>query len=156
MFKERFKILRKRTGLTQEEFAKDFGISTATVTMWETGKRNPSYSMMIKLSKYFGVNLSELEEETASLNHNLIESAPLLDSLPQLYDAEQLTMTLLSLPEEDKLEIERLIYAKAKEAKARHTLADVRNIFVDIRIDPEADDEQISRSSAQEDFAEYR
>ncbi len=154
MFKDRIKTLRKQAGLTQERFAKDFGISTGTVAMWETGKRNPSYEMMLKLAEYFCVNLAELEEESANLDHNLMDAAPYIDSLPQMYDAEHFTTTFLSLPDEDRKEIEALVFAKERIAKSEHKLRDVRNIYVDIRIDPEPDDGQINHASAQDDFAE--
>ncbi|MBQ0040816.1 MAG: helix-turn-helix transcriptional regulator [Clostridiales bacterium] len=156
MFKDRIKTLRKQAGLTQERFAKDFGISTGTVAMWETGKRNPSYEMMLKLAEYFCVNLAELEEERENLEHNITEAAPFLDNMYQMYDAEHFATTYLSLPDEDRKEIEALVYSKAKTAKAEHSLKDVRNIFVDIRFYPEPDDDDplMHRKSAQEDFAE--
>lgn len=56
MFAERIKQLRKEKGLTQTEFAKALGISGATVAMWETGKRRPSFEMMEKLTDFFDKN----------------------------------------------------------------------------------------------------
>lgn len=136
MFKERIKQLRKEAGLTQDSFAKDLGVSTGTIAMWETGKRNPSYDMMLKLSKYFEVNFAELEDEPNALNHDLIDKAEFLDSLPQLYDAEKLITTILSLDDESRKKIESLVRTLEMECKQNRTLKDVRNIYADIRIDP--------------------
>lgn len=33
--------LRERLGLTQEEFARELGVSFSTVNVWENGKRQP-------------------------------------------------------------------------------------------------------------------
>lgn len=156
MFKDRIKVLRKQAGLTQEEFAKDFGISTGTVAMWETGKRNPSYEMMINLAKYFSVSLAELEKEPEELQHNLTEDGLFLDDLPQLYDAEKLITTILSLDDESRKEIESRVYELERINKARRTLKDTRNILADIRFYPEPDDDDplMHPASAQEDFAE--
>lgn len=35
------KEIRKRTGLTQENFAKEYGIPLGTLHHWETGDRKP-------------------------------------------------------------------------------------------------------------------
>lgn len=60
MFAERIKQLRKEKGLTQTELARALGISGATVAMWETGKRRPSFEMMEKLTDFFDKNLGYL------------------------------------------------------------------------------------------------
>lgn len=35
------KTLRKRLGLTQEQFAREVGVAFSTVNQWENGKRRP-------------------------------------------------------------------------------------------------------------------
>ena len=39
---ERFKALRKRFNLSQEEFAKKLGVSFTSVNRWENGQSKPS------------------------------------------------------------------------------------------------------------------
>ena len=39
--------------MTQVDLAKALGVSTGTVAMWETGKRNPSFDMLNTLSDLF-------------------------------------------------------------------------------------------------------
>ena len=41
MFKIRLKELRESKGMTQRDFAADFGVSKGTVGMWESGAREP-------------------------------------------------------------------------------------------------------------------
>ena len=52
-FADRLKEVRKDAGLTQAELAKELGVSTGSVAMWETEKRNPDYEMLNKISELF-------------------------------------------------------------------------------------------------------
>lgn len=52
--------LRKKNGLSQDEFAELFHISRQTVSNWENGKSYPDLEMMIKISDYFKVSIDEL------------------------------------------------------------------------------------------------
>jgi len=38
---EEIKVLRKKMGLTQEDFASKVGARTTTISRWETGKQRP-------------------------------------------------------------------------------------------------------------------
>lgn len=60
MFAEILKNLRKNKGLTQIQFAEIFNISSGTIAMWETNKRIPDTSMLIKIAEYFGVTVDYL------------------------------------------------------------------------------------------------
>lgn len=53
MFADNLKKLRKSKGLTQVQFAEEFNISSGTIAMWETNKRVPDTSMLIKIAEYF-------------------------------------------------------------------------------------------------------
>lgn len=52
--------LRKKNGLSQDEFAELFHISRQTVSNWENGKSYPDLEMIIKISDYFKVSIDEL------------------------------------------------------------------------------------------------
>lgn len=54
------KRLRKLRGLSQEELAKELGVSRAAVTQWETGWSSPRMGMIEKLSSFFDVSKAEL------------------------------------------------------------------------------------------------
>jgi len=57
---ERIKKLRKENEITQEELAKNIDVSTSMVGMYETNARKPSYEVLIKIAKYFGVSTDYL------------------------------------------------------------------------------------------------
>ncbi len=52
-FPERLKQLRKEKGITQTDLANALDISGGTVAMWETGKRRPSFELLMDLAEYF-------------------------------------------------------------------------------------------------------
>ena len=50
------KELRKRADLQQKELAAIIGVSVATVSDWETQKKNPKGERLRKLAEYFDVD----------------------------------------------------------------------------------------------------
>lgn len=56
MIKDRIKLVRKKAGLTQEQFAQKIGTVQNTITGYETGRRNPSGSAITLICKEFNVN----------------------------------------------------------------------------------------------------
>ena len=48
-------VLRKKTGLTQKQIAKQMGISPKTWQSYETGFRTPRPAVMQKIEDYFGI-----------------------------------------------------------------------------------------------------
>lgn len=57
---ETLKLLRKGKELTQSQFAKEFGISSGAIAMWETGKRQPDGETLMRLADFFGVTVDYL------------------------------------------------------------------------------------------------
>ena len=53
---DRIRQIRKALGLTQQEFAEKVGSTANVYTNYETGKRNPSASVINNICKTFGVN----------------------------------------------------------------------------------------------------
>ncbi|MGG6799489.1 UNVERIFIED_CONTAM: helix-turn-helix transcriptional regulator [Streptococcus canis] len=51
IFAERLVELRKKNDLTQQELADKIGINRGSYSNWENGKREPSFSKLIELSK---------------------------------------------------------------------------------------------------------
>ena len=45
-FSEKIKHIRQQQFLSQEAFAKELGVSFATVNRWESGKTRPTYKTM--------------------------------------------------------------------------------------------------------------
>ena len=56
----RIKELRNAKGLTQQSLARNIGISTSTIAMWEIGSREPNLESLDKLAQIFGITLGEL------------------------------------------------------------------------------------------------
>jgi len=54
------KQLRKEHGYTQESLGKLMGVSDAAVSQWESGKREASYEVQLKLAELFGVSVDFL------------------------------------------------------------------------------------------------
>ena len=51
--------LRQRKGLSQYQLGVLVDVSDKAVSKWENGESEPSIDKLIKLSKYFGVNIDE-------------------------------------------------------------------------------------------------
>lgn len=54
-FAIRVKELRKELGMTKEELAKAIGVSTKTISAWESGKRQTTLSKLARLMQFFNV-----------------------------------------------------------------------------------------------------
>ena len=51
-FSEDIRKIRHRVLLTQEDFAKEIGVSYATINRWETGKAKPNIKTMKLIDEY--------------------------------------------------------------------------------------------------------
>lgn len=58
--KNSIKELRIAAGLTQEKVALDNGCDTQTICRYETGKRDPSLAMALRLAAYFKVSTDDV------------------------------------------------------------------------------------------------
>ena len=56
------KQLRKEKGLTQEQLAEHFYVSSRTVSRWETGSNLPDVQMLIDLADFYGVDIRYIME----------------------------------------------------------------------------------------------
>lgn len=54
------KTLRKEKGLTQEQLAEQFSVSSRTVSRWETGSNMPDVGMLVELADFYDVDLREI------------------------------------------------------------------------------------------------
>ena len=54
------KHLRKENGLTQEQLAERFFVSSRTVSRWETGSNMPDVIMLIELADFYDVDIREI------------------------------------------------------------------------------------------------
>lgn len=59
-FTTRFRELRKLAGFTQNELANKLGVVKSTISMYETGKRQPDFEKLEEISDFFNVNMDYL------------------------------------------------------------------------------------------------
>lgn len=57
---ENIRKMRKEKGLTQEQLADIMGVSTASVSKWETGASFPEISILCQLADFFNVSVDFL------------------------------------------------------------------------------------------------
>ena len=55
MLGARSAVLRRSAGMSQTDMAKQLGISTSAVGMYEQGRREPSVDMLIRIAQLFDV-----------------------------------------------------------------------------------------------------
>ena len=54
-FGERLQLLRRRSGLTQEQFAEQLQVSRQAVSKWESGKGYPEMEKLLFICRQYGV-----------------------------------------------------------------------------------------------------
>ncbi|PYI57206.1 helix-turn-helix domain-containing protein [Paenibacillus flagellatus] len=57
---ERIAYLREKRGLTQEDLANKLGISRASLSHYETNRREPDYETLNKIANFFDISLDYL------------------------------------------------------------------------------------------------
>ena len=70
---QRISKLRKEKGLTQEELANKFNISTQAISKWENDYSSPDISVLLELSKILGVSVEYLLSGEATIETVKVE-----------------------------------------------------------------------------------
>ena len=87
------KTLRKERGLTQEQLAENFNVSSRTVSRWENGINLPDISLLIEISEFYETDLREIlsgERSTSIMNEETKETVKQVSE----YTDEQKVKTL--------------------------------------------------------------
>lgn len=63
MLGDKIKELRKSKNMYQQDLADALSVSKSTVAMWETNKRIPDTTMLVKIADYFDITVDYLLEE---------------------------------------------------------------------------------------------
>lgn len=69
--------LRKEKSITQEQFAEVIGVSSRTVSRWETGSNMPDLDILIQIADYYEVEIREIfdgERKDEKMNKELEET----------------------------------------------------------------------------------
>ena len=53
--RDKIKMLRRESGLTQEELGRKLNVTPMTIRNWESGNKNPSTNSVVSLAELFGV-----------------------------------------------------------------------------------------------------
>lgn len=89
-FPDRLKSLRQERGLTQTELAKQTELSSSTIAMYETGKREPNFETLELLADYFNADINYLlgkeSVSTYCLTPKIAELAEKLKTDPYLIE----------------------------------------------------------------------
>ena len=65
-FANRFKELRLKAGLTQDQLSENLGISRSTIGMYESGSREPDYKTLGAIADFFNVDTDYLLGRTSA------------------------------------------------------------------------------------------
>ena len=71
MLGDNIKKYRKIKNLSQEELADKVNVTRQSVSLWETGKTQPSVDVLIKLASVLGVATDELLSDNAVINREI-------------------------------------------------------------------------------------
>ena len=85
---EFLKHLRKEKGLTQEQLAEHFYVSSRTVSRWETGSNMPDVSMLIDLADFYDVDIREIIDGERK-SENMDKEKETLKKVAEYADAEK-------------------------------------------------------------------
>lgn len=93
------RTLRKEKGLTQEQLAEKFNVSSRTVSRWETGSNMPDLSILIEIADYYQVDIREIIDGERKSGNMDNETKTTLKKVAEYSDAEkkQLKRNVISM-----------------------------------------------------------
>lgn len=62
----KMKAIREQSGLKAQDVAAKLGVTRTTLWHYEAGKRKPTFEMMVKLAKIYGVSVADFTDEETS------------------------------------------------------------------------------------------
>lgn len=94
---ERLTRLRKEKKLTQEQLAKNVGITRSALSQYEIGTRSPDYEIVRRIAEYFDVSIDYLVGRTADPKRVLKEQARQLIDMIDLDLTDEEIMSAMNL-----------------------------------------------------------
>lgn len=124
-FHKRLKELRKEKGITQEQLGKILNYGRTAIAGYETGRNEPSYNILQKLSEYFEVSISYLIGSSNLRNEKPPSSGEeirkkLSSSIYNLLIQKGVIIENQDLTEDKKKEIEALFAAAIDIYNLKH------------------------------------
>jgi len=119
--KDRIRKLRKMLDLTQQDFAKKIGMSANVLTNYETGRRNPSKSVINNICKTFHVNEEWLRDGAGEMFADVSRDEQITEFVQQTLASKpnsfqrRFAAMLSTLSDSDWEVLERMAYAIIEE-----------------------------------------
>lgn len=85
MLGDKIKALRIENKMYQQDLAHALSVSKSTIAMWETNKRIPDASMLVKIASYFNITVDHLLSDDAIKEKNapiISDRSDNIDSVP--------------------------------------------------------------------------
>lgn len=106
--------MRKKRGLTQDEFARKLHVSQSAVSHWERGRSLPDTLQLFQVAEFFGVTVDNLKEQMIiddePKGHEVQTEDPLVVTESPVDDwADRIIQKLGKLDPENRAFIETLI-----------------------------------------------
>lgn len=113
MFPDVLKKLRLQNGLSQEELGNKLGLGKSTISMYESGQREPSLEMLEAIADIFNVDMNTLTDSknSAKLNDELQEY---LEELKNRKEMRMLFSLAKGASKEDVMQAVKIIEALKK------------------------------------------
>lgn len=92
-FKDMLKYLRKQAGLSQTELADKLGLSTSTIGMYESGRRQPNFETEEKMADFFHTDLNTLRgKDIHPQSQNYYVNPETAQIAQEIYDNKELSL----------------------------------------------------------------
>ncbi len=114
MFSNVLKRLRINSGLSQEELGKKLGLAKSTISMYESGTREPNLETLEAIADLFNVDMNTLTDSksSAKLNGELQEY---LEELKNRSEMRMLFSLAKGATKEDVMQAVKIIEALKKD-----------------------------------------
>ena len=83
------RCLRKEKGLTQEQLAEHFNVSSRTVSRWETGSNAPDLSILVEIADFYQVDVREIIDGERKSKNMDSETKDILRKVAEYGDVEK-------------------------------------------------------------------
>jgi len=136
---ERIKKVRKENDLTQQDFGRRLGIKPNSVSLIESGNRNPSDQVILAICREFGVLEQWLREGTGEMFQPVSKEDELEAFLKKLSQDDskgfkrRLVTVMARLNEEDWRGLENLAHELAEEFKEQPAPPDPAAEMADLK-----------------------
>lgn len=110
MFKDNLVYFRKKNNMTQEELAKSLGTTRSRISMYELGKREPSFEMLEAIADVFNINMSTLLGE----DDMIIKEAPTAGSRERDILIDEIVNILKERSKQEQEAILQLLRARSE------------------------------------------